>query len=156
MTLDIHIEQVDEHLMACVAGAVDVASTPLFTRALADAATLLPHTTGMVVDLRDTTFFGASGLSALARVASHGIHTGFSLVVITTRDNFVRRVITLEALTEILPVADTVVGAQRVLRARQGALRMIPAPAQGPLRSSDRRSRTVPRTPRNPYDVPHQ
>ncbi|GAB1516888.1 STAS domain-containing protein [Actinophytocola sp. KF-1] len=120
MYLSVHIERIGDHLLVRVAGDVDLETAGMLADALVEA-TSAADITGVIIDVAATTFFGASGLTALVSVAGHGQRTGFSLVVVAQRHSMVRRVITLASLTDVLPVAGTVREAQHLLRVHLSA-----------------------------------
>ena len=117
MSLNVHTQTIGKHLLVRIGGAVDLETAPRLTHVLVDAAASTPNAPGMIIDLTHTTFFGASGLTVLARVASHRHDSGFSLAVIAPRHGIVRRVIAITQLMDMAPVTDTVLEAQRLLQA---------------------------------------
>ncbi|MFI7681026.1 STAS domain-containing protein [Actinophytocola sp. NPDC049390] len=114
MSLSVCIEHIGSHLLVHVGGDVDLENAAKLTDTLVAAASA-PNNTGMIIDLAATTFFGASGLTALVTVANRGHDDGFPVAVTAPRHSIVRRVITLTSLTDILPFTDTVRDAQVLL-----------------------------------------
>jgi anti-sigma B factor antagonist len=102
--LTVEVRQEPGHMLATVAGEVDIATVPqLQERLAAPAAAGRP----LIVDLDRVTFIDAAGLGVLARAASRAAAHGASLHVVCARHQ-VRRLFTITGLDRQIPLARTV------------------------------------------------
>jgi anti-sigma B factor antagonist len=116
--LTVEVRQESGHMLATVAGEVDIATVPqLQQRLAAPAASGRP----LIVDLDRVTFIDAAGLGVLARAASLAAAHGSSLHVVCARHQ-VRRLFTITGLDRQIPFARTVTEARQNLEVASGIM----------------------------------
>lgn len=101
------------HVLVTVAGEIDIATAAQLRDRLAGPADSGQH---VIVDLGGVGFIDAAGLRVLASAAAQAADRGGSLRLAAARP-WVRRVLTLTALDQRIPLTATVAEAQAALRA---------------------------------------
>jgi anti-sigma B factor antagonist len=92
----------DGEVVVAVRGEIDVVTAPILWESLAE---VLPETTRLVIDLRDTEFIDSTGLGVFVRALKRLRHHGGDLVLRSPRPN-ARKVLSVTCLDRVITIED--------------------------------------------------
>jgi anti-anti-sigma factor len=103
---ELHIQQVDDVVLAYVRGEVDLSNAPSVRERLLEA---VPNTaTALVVDLSGTDYLDSSGIGLIFELAARLQGRGQRLALVVPEESVVRRVLLLTEIEQVAPISESV------------------------------------------------
>lgn len=106
-SFDLKVVQSDRTTRIAPSGELDIATTPEFEQAIAEATT--QPGAKLVLDLRELTFMDSTGLRALAQTNARADEAGFALSIVRGPLQ-IERVLEISGLARLLPLVDAPTG----------------------------------------------